>query len=156
MFTGIQILEPRIFSYIPQGRFSHSTVDVYPQAIAAGEVVSAHVAEGMWHELSTIPRYLDISLELMKARGERVSLGHGCEIADGAEVDRAVLWNNVRVEEGARVTRCVLADGVVIGRGEHVENAAVVRRDAIVGQQAPSKSLKGEFRGENFVVPLTQ
>jgi NDP-sugar pyrophosphorylase family protein len=156
MFTGIQILEPRIFSYIPRGRFSHSTVDVYPQAIAAGEVVAAHLAEGMWHELSTIPRYLDISLELMKARGERVNLGRGCEVAKGAEVDSAVLWDRVRIEEGARVTRCVLADGVVIGRGEHVENAAVVRRDVIFGQEAPSKALKGEFRGENFVVPLTQ
>ena len=34
MFTGIQILEPRIFEYIPRGVFSHSTTDVYPQAIA--------------------------------------------------------------------------------------------------------------------------
>src|SRR4030095_8245778 len=33
MFTGIQILEPRIFDYIPRGVFSHSTTDVYPQAI---------------------------------------------------------------------------------------------------------------------------
>ena len=68
MFTGIQILEPRIFSYIPRGVFSHSTTDVYPQAIAQGEVVAAHVAAGMWHELSTIPRYLEVSLALMAAR----------------------------------------------------------------------------------------
>jgi hypothetical protein len=32
----------------------------------------------------------------------------------------------------------------------------VVRRDVIFGQEAPSKALKGEFHGENFVVPLTQ
>src|ERR1051326_595443 len=30
MFTGIQLLEPRIFDYIPRGVFSHSTTDVYP------------------------------------------------------------------------------------------------------------------------------
>ena len=40
MFTGIQILEPRIFDYIPRGVFSHSTTDVYPQAIANGETVA--------------------------------------------------------------------------------------------------------------------
>src|SRR5262249_43351715 len=28
MFTGIQILDPRIFDYIPRGVFSHSTIDV--------------------------------------------------------------------------------------------------------------------------------
>jgi NDP-sugar pyrophosphorylase family protein len=53
MFTGIQILEPRIFEYIPRGVFSHSTTDVYPQAIANGEIVAAHVASGKWRELST-------------------------------------------------------------------------------------------------------
>src|SRR5438132_8389486 len=37
MFTGIQILEPRIFDYIPRGVFSHSTTEVYPQAIDRGE-----------------------------------------------------------------------------------------------------------------------
>jgi len=47
MFTGIQILDPRIFDYIPRGVFSHSTVEVYPQAIAKGETVVAHVADGM-------------------------------------------------------------------------------------------------------------
>ncbi len=47
MFTGIQILESRIFDYIPRGVFSHSTVDVYPQAIAKGEPIAAHVADGM-------------------------------------------------------------------------------------------------------------
>ena len=36
MFTGIQLLEPRIFDYIPRSVFSHSTTDVYPQAIANG------------------------------------------------------------------------------------------------------------------------
>src|ERR1044072_7708209 len=40
MFTGIPILEPQIFDYIPRGVFSHSTTDVYPQAIAKGERVA--------------------------------------------------------------------------------------------------------------------
>jgi NDP-sugar pyrophosphorylase family protein len=29
MFTGIQILEPRVFDFIPRGVFSHSVTDVY-------------------------------------------------------------------------------------------------------------------------------
>src|SRR5882724_330522 len=51
MFTGIQILEPRIFEYIPRGIFSHSTIDVYPKAIAMGERIAAHVGSGNWREL---------------------------------------------------------------------------------------------------------
>ena len=78
MFTGIQILEPRIFEYIPRGVFSHSTTDVYPQAIANGEIVAAHVASGKWRELSTLKRYLDISVELLKEAGKSYVTGRRC------------------------------------------------------------------------------
>ena len=108
MFTGIQILEPRIFNYIPHGVFSHSTTDVYPQAIAKGERVAVHVANGRWLELSTIQRYLDISLLLLSESGETLSAGPGCQVSAAAEVEQSVLWDRVVVEGGARVRRAVL------------------------------------------------
>ncbi|HEX8140247.1 MAG TPA: NDP-sugar synthase [Pyrinomonadaceae bacterium] len=156
MFTGIQILEPRIFSHIPRGVFSHSTTDVYPQAIRAGESILAHVAEGRWYELSTIGRYLEISLALLKESGRDTDLAEGCVVSDEAEVRDSLLWNEVRVEGGARVRRAVLGDGVRVPRGEVIEDAAVVRADLVLDREPPAKALKGEFRGDNFVVPLRQ
>jgi NDP-sugar pyrophosphorylase family protein len=156
MFTGIQILEPRIFDYIPRGVFSHSTTDVYPQAIAAGERVAAHIAEGTWYELSTINRYLDVSLAMLRKIGQDVLMGAGCVIHDGALVRESVLWDNIKIEQGARVRRAVLGDNVVISSGEIVENAAVVRAELVLGSEPPPKALKGEFRGGNFVVSLSQ
>jgi hypothetical protein len=50
----------------------------------------------------------------------------------------------------------VLADGVRIPQGEKVENAAVVRASLVRDSVPPAKALKGELRGENFVVPLAQ
>jgi NDP-sugar pyrophosphorylase family protein len=156
MFTGIQVLEPRIFDYIPRKIFSHSTTDVYPQAIAAGERVAAHIAEGAWYELSTINRYLDVSLTMLKKIGRDVEMGAGCFINDGAEVRESVLWDNVKVEQGARVRRAVLGDNVLISSGEVIENAAVVCAELVRGSEPPPKALKGKFRGENFVVSLSQ
>lgn len=156
MFTGIQILEPRIFDYIPRGVFSHSVTDVYPQAIAQNERLVAHVATGRWYELSTIPRYLDISLALLRDTGRDVFQGEGCNISPGAEVRESLLWDNVRIEDKALVRRAVLGDGVVIRSGESVVNVAVVRAELVRGFEPPPKALKGEFRGENFVVSLSQ
>ena len=156
MFTGIQILEPRIFEYIPRGVFSHTTTDVYPQAILQGEQVAVHVASGTWYELSTLQRYLDISLALLAARNEKVTIGARCAVAAAAEVSDAVLWDDVVVEAGAQVRRAVLADGVCIRSGEVIENAIVVRSSLIAGKQAPAKALPGAIRGDNFVVPLSQ
>lgn len=156
MFTGIQILDPRIFEYIPRGVFSHSTVDVYPQAIAKGERVAAHVAAGMWYELSTLQRYLAISLALLNQRGLDVYAGENPSLDRQAEVRESILWNDVTIDAGARVRRAVLGDGVRVAADEPVEDAVVVRAELVAGLPPPAKALKGHVRGENFVVPLSQ
>jgi hypothetical protein len=48
----------------------------------------------------------------------------------------------------------VVADNVRISGGERIENSIVVRRDLVEGKKRPEKALPGNFRGENFVVPL--
>ena len=156
MFTGIHILEPRIFEYIPKGVFSDFVVDVYKKAMANGERIGVHVASENWYELSTIHRYLDISLLLMAQNGSgTVVKGNGGEISSGAKVSESILWDNVRIEEGATVRHAVLADNVVIPAGETVENATVVCAELVRGKPSPPKALKGEFKGNNFVVPLS-
>ncbi len=156
MFTGIQILEPRIFDYIPRGVFSHSTMDVYPQAIAKGERIAAHVADGMWYELSTIPRYLEVSLRLLSSQGRNFDMGEDCQVQSGASVREAILWDRVSVGEAASVHHSILADDVHISNGEVIEDSAVVLASLVRGMEPPAKALKGEFKGDNFVVPLTR
>jgi NDP-sugar pyrophosphorylase family protein len=148
MFTGIQVLSPRIFEYIPRDCFSHSTIDVYPRAIEAGEAVVAHVSKGDWYEMSTLSRYLEASLLFANREGLTVVCGAGSEIEPGAEVDQSVLWDGVRVERGAHVRYAVLADGVRIRAGALIERAVVVRRDIV------SEVERGIVDGENIIVPL--
>ena len=156
MFTGIHVLEPRIFDYIPKGVFSDFVVDVYKKAMAKGERIGVHVANENWYELSTIHRYLDISLLLMAQKGSgTVVTGNNCLISRAANVTESILWDNVTIEDGATVRHAVLADNVVIAPGETIENAAVVCAELVRGKPSPPKALKGEFKGNNFVVPLS-
>jgi NDP-sugar pyrophosphorylase family protein len=148
MFTGIQVLSPRVFDYIPRGCFSHSTIDVYPRAIAEGELVIADISTGDWYEMSTLSRYLEASLRLRPERDRSIVAGEGCVIEDGASVEDAVLWNNVTVERGARVSNSVLAEGVRIPGGSDIQSAVVVRREAA------SQIERGEISGENIIVPI--
>ena len=156
MFTGIQVVEPRMFDYIPPGVFSHTTVDVFPQAMAKGERIAAHVAEGMWFELSTLQRYLDISLALLNQRGLDLYTGRAPSIDQEATVHESILWDDVIVEKGARVRRAILGDGVCVRAGEEVEDVAVVRAELVAGLTPPSKAPKGYIKGDTFVVPLSQ
>jgi len=154
MFTGIHILEPRIFEYVPRGVFSDSVIDVYPKAIANGEIVAAHVASGKWRELSTLKRYLDISVELLQEAGKSFVAGANSAIGPQAAVTDSVLWDNVEVGARARVHRAVLADNVKIRADEVIENAVVVPRSLVDGKKPPEKAVAGHFQGESFIVPL--
>ena len=156
MFTGIQILDPRVFDFIPSGVFSHSVTDVYVPAIARGDRVAAHVARGSWYELSTVRRYLETSVTLMKREGRDVESGQDSSIEEGALVTESVLWEQVNVARGARVTRSVLGAGVWVGPGEVFDNAVVVRAELARGVERPEKGLQGDFRGPNFVAPIPE
>src|SRR5215207_6279152 len=153
MFTGIHILDPRVFEYIPPGVYSDIVPHVYRPALAKGEKIAAHIAEGNWYELSTIPRYLDISLAMMN--GSHTFVGAGSRISDEASVRDSVLWDGVSIEPGASLYRTIVADGVSVASGESFENAAIVRADMARNcDEIPEKALKGYIQGDNYIVPL--
>lgn len=153
MFTGIHILEPRVFDYIAPGIYSDTVPDVYIPALKKGEKIAAHVTDGDWHELSTIPRYLDISLAMMKS-GD-VHFGRNCVMAGAASLKDSVIWDNVTIGDGATLYRTIIADGVTIAPGEHFENAAIVCADMVRNcKEIPDKALRGYVQGDNYIVPL--
>ncbi|MFN6964766.1 MAG: sugar phosphate nucleotidyltransferase [Pyrinomonadaceae bacterium] len=154
MFTGIHILEPSVFEYIPRGVYSDIVPTFYQPAIERGETIAAHIADGRWFELSTLRRYLDISLAMMTA-GCSVQIGRGSVVADRADVTDSVIWDDVVVEPGATLRRAVIADGVRVRSGQRFENAVVVRAASVRAcSSIPEKAPAGFFDGENYVVPL--
>lgn len=153
MFTGIHIMEPQVFDYIPRGVYSDIVPTFYNPALANGEKIAVHVTDANWFELSTIPRYLDISLAMMN--GGDVHFGRNCILGGAASLKDSVIWDNVTIGEGAHLYRTIIADGVTIEPGEHFENAAIVRADMVRScNEIPEKALRGYIQGENYIVPL--
>ena len=153
MFTGIHILEPRIFDYIPRGVYSDIVPTFYNPAIAKGERIAAHTTDANWFELSTIPRYLDISLQMMN--GANVCAGENCIVSGRATVRDSVMWDNVSIADDAHLYRTIIADDVKVEAGEVFENVAIVRADMVRNcEEIPEKALKGYIQGENYIVPL--
>jgi NDP-sugar pyrophosphorylase family protein len=148
MFTGIQVLSPRILDYVPRNRFSHSTTDVYPCAIEAGEVVMGHVASGDWFEMSTLDRYLAASIAFMRKDNVQYIRGKGCDVSADARIDDSVLWDHVRVSRGARLHRVIIGDSVRIAEGFEGENLVIVRREDVRHVE------RGQVVGDNVIVPI--
>lgn len=153
MFTGIHIMEPAVLDYIPRGVYSDIVPSFYNPALLKGEKIAAHVTDANWFELSTMPRYLDISLAMMSE--ENVHVGDNCNISAGSSIRDSVIWDNVTVSDEVNLYRTIIADGVTIDAGEHFENAAIVRAEMVRNcDEIPEKALKGYIQGENYIVPL--
>ncbi len=64
-FTGIQVVDPVIFRYIPDSGFV-SSIDTYRQLIREGEKVRAEIVRGhYWNDLGIAERYRDAVIDHM-------------------------------------------------------------------------------------------
>ncbi len=153
MFTGIHIMEPAVLDYIPRGVYSDIVPSFYNPALLKGEKIAAHVTDANWFELSTMPRYLDISLAMMNE--ENVHFGDNCIVSPNSSVRDSIIWDDVTIFDEVNLYRTIIADGVTIEAGEHFENAAIVRAEMVRScDEIPEKALKGYIQGENYIVPL--
>jgi len=66
MFTGVQILSPRAFDFMPDGPFSITEV-TYPRMLAAGEPLFGTVFEGPWLTVGT-PAELEHAEHILRRR----------------------------------------------------------------------------------------
>src|SRR5580704_9761162 len=56
--TGIYVLEPEIFDYIPSGRAVDFSGEVFPAVLESGRPLCGYVAEGYWEDVGTLEAYL--------------------------------------------------------------------------------------------------
>jgi len=153
--TGIYVLEPEVFDYIPEGKSVDFSEDVFPALLADGKPVFGYVAEGYWEDVGTLDAYVKAHQDVLDANvdvevpGFRIAdgvwLGEGAEIDPGARVEGpVVVGENCRVEAGARLGEYTVLGSNVVVRADASLQRSVVHDNAYVG---PSVQLRGTVIG---------
>ena len=139
VFTGVHILEPEIFDFIPPATFSGITDDAYVAALTQGKALYGYPVQGYWNDLGDPRRYLNAQRDLLTAAGRRpptalspaatvhtssrvgpfVSAEKGCYFDAHSTAENSILWEHVVMEKGSSVQECIVGSGMVI-RGRHV------------------------------------
>ena len=134
VFTGVHILEPAIFRYIPPKVFWEINDQVYPQAMMQGERVFGFPVSGYWNDLGDPRRYLqcqrdlflsleisppvclapDASTDSSAVVGPYVTLGKGCRVEADSVAENSIFWEDVQVKRGSDIRNCVVGSGVTI------------------------------------------
>jgi len=145
--TGIYVLEPEIFEFIPDGRSVDFAGEVFPAVLDAGRPLFGYVAGGYWEDVGTLEAYLrahqDILDEKVRVHLEGFPLRPGVWLGKGAEVHPsarvkgpAVIGDNCNVGEGAVLGEyCVLGPNVRVGDNASLERS-VVHDNTFIGAAA--------------------
>jgi len=159
MFTGIQIMEPEIFSRIPANKFCGTTEDIFPSMIEEGLPVYGYLHEKYWIDMGTRETYIQAQADALEGRlalktspsrnpegplvVPPVHIGKGCEISNDAQVGpHTVLGDGCRIRSGAVVENSILWEGATIGSDATVQNSIIGKGVAIdTGAQVVDKSL---------------
>ena len=143
--TGIFVLEPEIFDFIPEGRPVDFSGEVFPALLDAGRPLYGHVAEGYWEDVGTLESYVSAHKDVMDGRvdvdvpgfelGRGVWLGEGADVHPDAHIEGfAIIGENCRVEAGARIGDYTVLGGNVRVRGDADIERSVVHDNAYLGE----------------------
>jgi mannose-1-phosphate guanylyltransferase/phosphomannomutase len=154
--TGIYVLEPEIFDYIPEGQSVDFSGESFPAALADGKGLFGYVAEGYWEDVGTLEAYLSSHHDILDGKVQvdidGFPLRPGVWVGKGAEIDPSVelvgpavigdncvvgpgarlgayctLGRNVRIGDNAVVERSVVHDNTYLGSGVRVEGSVLGR-----------------------------
>ncbi|MBI5570352.1 MAG: NDP-sugar synthase [Desulfomonile tiedjei] len=136
VFTGIHLIEPEIFSFIPSGKPWEINDQTYPEAIGNGKEICGFPVHGYWNDLGDPGRYLTAQRDLLVAAGTQppavvsptaqiagscrlgpfVSVSAGCVLEEGTSAENSILWDGARLARGASVRNCIIGSHVTIDR----------------------------------------
>lgn len=152
--TGIYVLEPEIFDYIPEGEKYDFSKELFPKLLERGKPMYGYSCDGYWQDIGNINQFLranhdaldgKINLKIpgIKLReniyiGEKSTLdsvdnirgpaliGNYARIDPGAKIQPySILGNNVVIENNAETDHCVVDANTYIGSSAKVSGCIV-------------------------------
>lgn len=155
--TGIYVLEPQVFEYIPEGEVVDFSGDVFPALLERRHTLHGHVADGYWEDVGELGAYIrahkdvldgnvKVDIDGFRLDGSRW-IGGDVEISPEARVDGpVVIGDSCRIEAGAHVRAYTVLGTDVIVKADAFLERAVCHDHVYVGSGA---NLRGCVIGRN-------
>lgn len=149
--TGIYVLEPEIFSHIPQTGMYGFGRQLFPALVAIGAPVLAFEFSGYWSDVGTIAQYRQSNFDALEGKisvclpGEATSwgfVGEDARMAPGAAVQglalvgarsrigsgvllsgRVIIGNDCQIADGAVIEDSVIWSGTMVGAGAEIRHS---------------------------------
>lgn len=145
--TGIYVLHPDVFTYIPKGKLVDWSKDVFPRMLMQGDEINGYVAQGYWTDVGTIEEYMRACGDYLTGKVNLPRVGHN--IGGDVWVDRdaeiaadAQLHGPIYLGHGAKIKNNVIVHGPSVIRDYTIVDAranidrSLVWRNSYIGERA--------------------
>ncbi|MBX6371651.1 MAG: mannose-1-phosphate guanyltransferase [Acidothermus sp.] len=155
--TGIYVMEPEIFDYVPADEPVDWAHDVFPTLLAKGAPLYGYVTDAYWEDVGTLESLLKVQADVLNRQVDvdidGFEIRPGIWVCEGADVDPEVtlkgplfIGSYAKVEPGAELREyTVLGSNVVVKRHAFLHRA-LVHDNVFIGPQA---HLRGCIIGKN-------
>jgi mannose-1-phosphate guanylyltransferase/phosphomannomutase len=155
--TGIYVLEPEVFDFIPEGEVVDFSGEVFPALLAEGRVLYGHVADDYWEDVGTLDAYIRAHSDVLDGKvkveidgfrlGDHLWVGSDVEISPEAKIEGpVVIGPSCRIEAGAVLRPYTVLGTDVIVKTDAFLERAVCHDHVYVG---PTTNLRGCVIGRN-------
>ncbi len=135
LFTGLYIVEPALYRYLPERGVIESVVEAWLRALRAGARIGGVVVDdGEWFDLGDRASYL--AAHQWAGLAAEPAIHPGAVIQAGALVDaRSYIGPGAVVESGAVVRGSIIWPGAVVRSGAQLDGCIVLRGHTAEGTQ---------------------
>ncbi len=152
--TGIYVLEPEIFDYIPEQTKYDFSQQLFPKMLERGKPMFGFPCEGYWQDIGNINQYLRANHDALDGKvkvnipgirlkeniyiGEKLNLdsldnirgpaliGNYAKVDSEAKVQPySIFGNNVIIKDNAETDHCVVDSNTYIGSGAKISGSLV-------------------------------
>lgn len=134
--TGIYVLEPEIFNYIPEGENFDFSQDLFPQMLKKQDALFGYTAKGYWRDIGNTDSYREAYHDIFKGRvnlkvdepkqdfvGKDLRLGADVRLENPAGLegtvvvgDNSQVLGDVRIKDSVIGRNCTVESGVRLNR----------------------------------------
>src|SRR6266581_3363023 len=136
--TGIYVLEPEIFDYIPEGEQYDFSKDVFPTLLAKGAPVFGYIADGYWTDVGNVDAYRKAQQDaldgLVNIEMPGFVIANNSAIKSGAFLHRATVHDNAYIGSGTTLRGCVIGRNADIRSNARIEEGVVLGDECFVGK----------------------
>lgn len=145
--TGIYVIDPLVFEYIPSGRPYDFSAELFPLLMQQGHDLYGCVVDGYWADVGSLENYVEVHRDILDGKAriyvpgaktkDDVWVGSGADIHPSAVLSsKVVIGANTKVRADARLgPYTIVGDNCLIGLNAETEHA-IIWNDSFVGARA--------------------